>query len=50
MTFFIRKHIWFEFFIFKIQILQTTFDGKSTKTKIVDLRKLCKFVADNLFI
>jgi hypothetical protein len=32
--------ITFEFLTFEIKILQTTSDGETTKTKVVDLKKL----------
>jgi hypothetical protein len=35
---------------FKIQNFQTTKDGKPTKIKVIDLKKLFKFVVDNFFI
>ena len=35
---------------FEIQNFQTASDGEMAKTKVVDLKKLCNFVADNFFI
>ena len=35
---------------FEIQILQMTSDGKSTKTKVVDLNENYNFVVDDFFI
>ena len=32
------------------QIVQTTLDGKTTKTKVVDLDEIYNFVVDNYFI
>jgi hypothetical protein len=34
----------------KFKIFQMTSDGETTKTKIVDLKKLCNFVVYNFFI
>ena len=34
----------------KIRIFKIVLDGEMTKTKVVDLKKLCNFVADNFFI
>jgi hypothetical protein len=38
-----KLHLKFEFF-------QMTSEGETTKTKLVDLEKLCTFVVDNFFI
>ena len=40
----------FEFQNFKIWIFQMILDGKTTKMKIVDLKKLWNFVIDNFMI
>jgi hypothetical protein len=32
-----------------MQILQTTFDGKGTKIKVIELQKLFNFLVDNFF-
>jgi hypothetical protein len=40
----------FEFLKFEIWIFQTISDGETTKTKNVDLDKLCNFIVDNFFI
>jgi hypothetical protein len=39
----------FEFLTFEIQNFRMTLDGESTKIKVVDLKNLYKFVANNLF-
>jgi hypothetical protein len=40
----------FEVLKFKNQILQMTSDQETIKIKVVDLKKLCNFVVDNLFV
>lgn len=40
----------FEFVEFKMQILQTTSDGESTKIKAVDIKMLFNFVVHNFFV
>ena len=35
---------------FKFQIIQTKCDGEMSKTKVIDIEKLCNFVVDNFFI
>jgi hypothetical protein len=42
--------IMFEFLTLEIQFFQTTSDGETTKTKVVDFEKLYNFVVDNFFI
>jgi hypothetical protein len=40
----------FEFLKFKTQFFQTISDGETTKTKVVDTKKLYNFIVDNIFI
>ena len=40
----------FEFLTFEIWIFQMTSDGETTKTKVIDLKKLNNFAVDNIFI
>jgi hypothetical protein len=40
----------FKFLKFEIWIFKVSSDGEMTKTKVVDLEKLCNFVVDNFFI
>jgi hypothetical protein len=35
---------------FEIQIFWTTLDGKTTKSKVIDLKDLEKLIVDNFFI
>ena len=39
-----------EFLIFEIWIFQTTLDGETTKIKVVDLKKLYKFIVNDFLI
>lgn len=43
------REILFEFFIFEIQIFQTTLNGEITKTKVVVLNNVYNFVVEKLF-
>ena len=43
-------NLYLKFKNFEIQILQWTSDGKSTKTKVVDLYENYNFVVDDFFI
>jgi hypothetical protein len=42
--------VWVKLSQFKIQIYQTTSNGKTTKTKVVDLNENYNFVVDDFFI
>jgi hypothetical protein len=44
------RKITFEFLTSEILIFQTTLDVETTKTKVIDLKKLYNFVIDNFFI
>jgi hypothetical protein len=43
-----KTYIWI--LTFEIWFFQTTLDGETTKTKVVDLKMLCNFIVDNFFI
>ena len=43
-----ENYVWF--LKLKIWIFQMTSDGETSKTKVVDLEKLCNFVVENFFI
>ena len=43
-----ENYVWF--LKFKIWIFQTASDGETSKTKVVDLEKLCNFVVENFLI
>ena len=43
-----ENYVWF--LKLKIWIFQMTSDGETSKIKVVDLEKLCKFIVDNFFI
>jgi hypothetical protein len=43
------REILFEFFIFEIQIFQTTLNGEITKTKVVVLNDVYNFVVEQFF-
>jgi hypothetical protein len=40
----------FKYLKFKIWIFQTTSGGEAPKIKVVDLKKLCNYLVDNIFI
>jgi len=53
-NFFVWNHLSNETYIWmltsEIRIFQTTLDGETAKTKVVDLEKLCNFIVNNFFI
>jgi len=47
---FVVLKLCFKFSQFEIQICETTSDGETSKTKVVDLEKLYNFIVDDFFI
>jgi hypothetical protein len=45
---YLTNYIWF--LKFKIWIFENILDGETPETKVIDLKKLCKFVVDSFFI